>query len=52
MGDKDRTIEAHGKETKKDRVKLKETPKLVHFQVSPCIFFPWFLTHLSFLIAP
>ncbi len=35
MGEKDLTVKANERETKKDRVKLREAPKSVHFQISP-----------------
>jgi hypothetical protein len=38
MGDKDPIDKAHRRETKKDTVKLREAPKLMHFQVSSCNF--------------
>jgi hypothetical protein len=33
-------------------VKLEEAPKLVHFWISPCIFFPLFSAHADFLTTP
>jgi hypothetical protein len=45
-------VKAHGRETKKHRVKLEEAPKLMHFWVSPYIFFICFQLTLAFWLHP
>jgi hypothetical protein len=52
MRDENPTVKVHLGGTKKDKVKLGEALKLMHFQVSPYIFFPLFSAHPAFLIAP
>jgi hypothetical protein len=46
--DENPTTKAHERETEKHKVKFMEALKLVHFQVSPCIFFLHFQLTLAF----